>query len=391
MSFTERFIEYREKIALRFARLFPHYITPNRLTLSRPIIFMPLCIFALIETQALNSATFEWVFLASWFLLGLTDFLDGPLSRLNHKQPKPLGQFLDRIADKASMIALYGFFARINFALIMPIIILELISAASAIVQWASEDINERIGATGIGKWKMTLQWALIPLLFYTQSHKAYFPYLDYFLGLTLLLTLVSVLTHLTESGLIEKGVLRIIGHFLSNGTTLIRFGLAYLILRELPDRRVEGIALLLLLLLTDIFDGMIARQMDSVTRLGAWLDLLTDNIVILIFYYWQYVSTRSILNMYSWLVMTVVTIFFLFLPYISSSRSDNKKLILNRIGYVLVISAVFGILLKVSYMNYFMAGIPLFLLLISIVIGWKPQVHEEKKGEDLQLLEKTG
>jgi phosphatidylglycerophosphate synthase len=171
----------------------------------------------------------------------------------------------------------------------------------------------------------------------------------------------------------------------------LVRFGLAYLIVRELPDKRVEGVALLLLLLLTDIFDGMIARQMDCVTRFGAWLDLLTDNIVVLIFYFWQYVSTKSILNLYSWLVMTVVTVFFLFLPYIMGSGSGNKKLILNRIGYILVISAVFGILLQISYMNYFMAGIPLFLLLISVVIGWKPQVQEEKKRDDLQLIEKTG
>ncbi|MBN1233757.1 MAG: CDP-alcohol phosphatidyltransferase family protein [Candidatus Coatesbacteria bacterium] len=387
----EKFLEFREHTAIRFARLFPYWITPNRLTLSRPLFFMPVCIFALIAFHEGGANTYAWIFMISWFLLGLTDFLDGPLSRLTHKTPKPLGQFLDRIADKVSMISLYVFFAQSFVALILPVIILELISAGSALVQWASEEIEEKIGATSVGKWKMTLQWSLIPFLFFHYFFNRKLPFLEYYLGIMLLLTLVSVLAHLYYSGLLELKLLKVIGYFLANITTFTRILLTFILLRNMSGNPSTGMSIIILIFLTDIFDGMIAKQMSASSSFGAWFDMLTDNLIIISFYFWNYTKTNTIIDLYSSIVMTLVTVLFLILPFVSVQPDGQKKLFLNRITHIMVMICIIAMIYKVPYSSYFLALIPLALLPISVAAGWKKNRSRDKKTNLKSIDKMTG
>ncbi|NDA80620.1 MAG: CDP-diacylglycerol--glycerol-3-phosphate 3-phosphatidyltransferase [Actinobacteria bacterium] len=70
---------------------------PNALTLIR-IAMIPFCFFALMYQSGTDP---QWRIIAWWgfFLVGMTDILDGRLAR-SRKQITELGKFLDPVADK---------------------------------------------------------------------------------------------------------------------------------------------------------------------------------------------------------------------------------------------------------------------------------------------------
>lgn len=70
---------------------------PNALTLIR-IAMIPFCFFALMYQSGTDP---QWRIIAWWgfFLVGMTDILDGRLAR-SRKQITELGEFLDPVADK---------------------------------------------------------------------------------------------------------------------------------------------------------------------------------------------------------------------------------------------------------------------------------------------------
>lgn len=70
---------------------------PNALTLIR-IAMIPFCFFALMHQSGTDP---QWRIIAWWgfFLVGMTDILDGRLAR-SRKQITELGKFLDPVADK---------------------------------------------------------------------------------------------------------------------------------------------------------------------------------------------------------------------------------------------------------------------------------------------------
>ena len=74
---------------------------PNSLTIAR-IAFLPLGAYAIFKNGG-DDPTWQWIAWVIFFLIGMTDVLDGKLARSRNSVTE-LGKFLDPVADKA-MIA----------------------------------------------------------------------------------------------------------------------------------------------------------------------------------------------------------------------------------------------------------------------------------------------
>jgi CDP-diacylglycerol--glycerol-3-phosphate 3-phosphatidyltransferase len=71
---------------------------PNSLTIFR-ILALPFCAGALLNDGGINPR-WQWIAWFSFFVVGMTDVLDGRIAR-NRNQVSKLGIILDPIADKA--------------------------------------------------------------------------------------------------------------------------------------------------------------------------------------------------------------------------------------------------------------------------------------------------
>lgn len=76
----------------------PSFITPNTLTLTR-ILLIPLGVYVLFLDGG-NNSEFQILAWTIFFVLGMTDILDGRWARRSNRIT-PLGTFLDPVADKA--------------------------------------------------------------------------------------------------------------------------------------------------------------------------------------------------------------------------------------------------------------------------------------------------
>ena len=74
---------------------------PNSITIAR-IAFLPLGAYAIFKNGG-DDQTWQWIAWVIFFLIGMTDVLDGKLARSRNSVTE-LGKFLDPVADKA-MIA----------------------------------------------------------------------------------------------------------------------------------------------------------------------------------------------------------------------------------------------------------------------------------------------
>ena len=73
---------------------------PNALTISR-LVAVPFCLYALFKNGG-DDWTWQIIAWAGFFLVGLTDFLDGKIAR-SRKQITSFGTFLDPVADKVAI------------------------------------------------------------------------------------------------------------------------------------------------------------------------------------------------------------------------------------------------------------------------------------------------
>jgi CDP-diacylglycerol--glycerol-3-phosphate 3-phosphatidyltransferase len=76
----------------------PSFITPNSLTVTR-ILFIPFGVYVLFLDGG-NNAKYQILAWTIFFVLGLTDIVDGKWARQANRIT-PLGTFLDPVADKA--------------------------------------------------------------------------------------------------------------------------------------------------------------------------------------------------------------------------------------------------------------------------------------------------
>jgi CDP-diacylglycerol--glycerol-3-phosphate 3-phosphatidyltransferase len=85
----------------------PGFITPNFITVMR-LLFVPVGVFTLFKNGG-DDATWQYISWIVFFILGMSDVLDGKLARSRNTITE-FGKFLDPVADKvmigAAMISL---------------------------------------------------------------------------------------------------------------------------------------------------------------------------------------------------------------------------------------------------------------------------------------------
>lgn len=85
----------------------PAFITPNFITVLR-LLFVPVGVYTLFKNGG-DDSTWQYISWCVFFILGMSDILDGNLARSRGKVTE-LGKFLDPVADKfmigAAMISL---------------------------------------------------------------------------------------------------------------------------------------------------------------------------------------------------------------------------------------------------------------------------------------------
>ena len=132
---------------------------PNWITISR-IIGIPILLFLLYSTQ-------KSIFVAAYFfgwILALTDFLDGYLSR-KLGQISNLGKILDPIADKLFVLLFCLYFVDIKMLpawVVLVLIIRELVISDFRLLALGQ---GKEVAVSRVGKWKATFQFGLLAFL----------------------------------------------------------------------------------------------------------------------------------------------------------------------------------------------------------------------------------
>lgn len=168
---------------------------PNSLTIIR-ILSLPFCAYALFKNGG-DDSTWRIIAWVLFFLVGMTDSLDGKIAR-SRNQITPLGIFLDPIADKAFIgTALIG----LSILGDMPWWVTIFILAREILVTLLRLVVIKRgvIPASKGGKIKTLTQNFSIGFYVLPLPSFLYLPR-DIFLGVALILTLVTGLDYLKKA-----------------------------------------------------------------------------------------------------------------------------------------------------------------------------------------------
>ncbi|CAB4970849.1 unannotated protein [freshwater metagenome] len=168
---------------------------PNSLTIIR-ILALPFCAYALFKNGG-DDSTWRIIAWVLFFLVGMTDSLDGKIAR-SRNQITPLGIFLDPIADKAFIgTALIG----LSILGDMPWWVTIFILAREILVTLLRLVVIKRgvIPASKGGKIKTLTQNFSIGFYVLPLPSFLYLPR-DIFLGVALILTLVTGLDYLKKA-----------------------------------------------------------------------------------------------------------------------------------------------------------------------------------------------
>ncbi|CAB4589768.1 MAG: CDP-diacylglycerol--glycerol-3-phosphate 3-phosphatidyltransferase [Actinobacteria bacterium] len=168
---------------------------PNLLTIIR-ILALPFCAYALFKNGG-DDSTWRIIAWVLFFLVGMTDSLDGKIAR-SRNQITPLGIFLDPIADKAFIgTALIG----LSILGDMPWWVTIFILAREILVTLLRLVVIKRgvIPASKGGKIKTLTQNFSIGFYVLPLPSFLYLPR-DIFLGVALILTLVTGLDYLKKA-----------------------------------------------------------------------------------------------------------------------------------------------------------------------------------------------
>ncbi|OAG27424.1 CDP-alcohol phosphatidyltransferase family protein [Thermodesulfatator autotrophicus] len=142
-------------------------VTANHLTFLR-IILLPLPCFLLYGGPEAKLTA-----LGIGSLLGLTDFLDGKLARRHGSTP--LGAFLDPIADKIFIVALYTFLSHLGF---LPLWVAGGVFIRELLVSSLRRKVPGALAVTWLAKMKTTIQMfvaALVVAIVTFPGHTFYF------------------------------------------------------------------------------------------------------------------------------------------------------------------------------------------------------------------------
>lgn len=191
-------LEPVKKILAKFV-LFLHAqygVTPNKLTYSR-IFAAPWLALLVSKSISQDFGVLTVLTLIFYFLIILTDFLDGVLARelsQGGTHDHSMGGMLDRLADKMLIIVLLIPFGLNLFTIL-------LIGGESILAYNALRSPDHKKQATKIGKLKMLFQSLLIPALVISRSTNLLPDYgVSIFIIITIILTYASIYSHFVDT-----------------------------------------------------------------------------------------------------------------------------------------------------------------------------------------------
>ena len=153
---------------------------------------------------------------------------------------------------------------------------------------------------------------------------------------------------------------------FLANLITFSRIAfLPFLIISELQEKYFQSLIIILLISMSDIIDGMVARQAKSNCKGGDIFDIVADFIVVLsIFVLWY---LKQIVSVY---IIFLILLSFITFGYISFLK---KKIVKNKIGKYVGAVCFLGITVIIFTRLYFkeiyVSSQNLVLIIISIYL----------------------
>jgi len=134
---------------------------------------------------------------------------------------------------------------------------------------------------------------------------------------------------------------------FLANLITFSRIVfIPFLIISELREKYVQSLIIILLISMSDIIDGMVAKQAESSCKGGDIFDLVADFMVVLSIFVLWYLK-----QMVSAYIIFLILLSFITFGYISFLK---KKIVKNKIGKYVGAICFLGITVIIFTRLYF-------------------------------------
>ncbi|MDA2962656.1 MAG: CDP-diacylglycerol--glycerol-3-phosphate 3-phosphatidyltransferase [Actinomycetota bacterium] len=165
----------------------PEFITPNFITVAR-LLFIPIGVYTLFKNGG-DDATWQYLSWIVFFILGMSDILDGKLARSQNTITE-LGKFLDPLADKV-MIAAAMISLSILDRLAWWVTIIILLREVGITLFRLSIIKRGVIAANKGGKIKSTLQNLAVGFYILPLGTNLYW-FRDGFMGIAIILTIAT-------------------------------------------------------------------------------------------------------------------------------------------------------------------------------------------------------
>ena len=326
---------------------------PNQITIIR-VLLIPIFAYFLLSDLLYKNYIAAFIFI----ILSLSDAIDGYIARKN-KQTTKIGKIIDPIADKLLIAtALIFLIGRVQLWMAIVIIIREIIITTARILFLPKKVV---IPASKLGKIKTISQIIAIVAVILN------IPLNWWLMLIAVVITVVSGLDYLVKmAGLVGENVLN-----LPNIITLLRFFLIPPFIVNLMKANINfAITIFAIIVLSDKLDGISARLFNQKTRLGSWLDPLTDYTLI--------ISTFVVLVMKKkldilWLILFVVasTVIWIMKMAYTKRHKVVPILFIAQLSAGLTYAAIAAILINFQYKIYVInaALIMIYLTMIGYTI----------------------
>lgn len=136
---------------------------PNIISISR-IVVTPVFLLLFFNTTLTN-----WIVIATFFYVILSDFLDGFFAR-KHKTQSVVGKLLDPLADKCAVLTILSIFVAEQQFSVIPFLIFLLRDLIVETIRALAIHRNLIIAASWYGKSKTVFQFLLAGLLIYNHA-----------------------------------------------------------------------------------------------------------------------------------------------------------------------------------------------------------------------------
>lgn len=171
----------------------------------------------------------------------------------------------------------------------------------------------------------------------------------------------------------------------LSNFISLLRVFLVipFIYYLQIPDSKLILIVLIMIVILSDILDGYIARKSNEVTHVGMWLDPLADSVVIMSVTLFLVISNRFPMWLFIFFIARYATISLIGLYLYNRTKFVNSA---NRPGKIATALIAITIIVHIfpihslEYINNIFVWLSFTMLVLSWIMYIKRYILEFKK-----------